>query len=97
MHDHRPEHIERHQPDDLSVTLCMGQLTEKGVPATDKAQYLASLRSRSPDSSVESAVRDDVPVQVYGNTAIVVGVDRVKGKNRGQSYDDKWAIHRCMG
>ena len=29
-------------------------------------------------------------VQVYGNTAVVIGIDTVKGKNRGQSYENKY-------
>jgi len=60
------------------------------VGGPDKAQYLASIKSKSPDTYVESAVSDDVRVQVYGDTAVVTGLDTVKGKNRGQGYENKY-------
>jgi Domain of unknown function (DUF4440) len=55
-----------------------------------KAQYLASVKSKSPDTYVESAVSDDVQVQVYGTTAIVTGLDTIKGKYKGQAYENKY-------
>jgi hypothetical protein len=55
-----------------------------------KREYLDSLRSLSPDSFTESAVSTDVQVQIYGSTAIVTGLDTIKGKNKGQSYVRKW-------
>ena len=60
------------------------------VGGPDKTQYLASMRSKSPDSSIESAVSRDVQVQVYGNTAIVTGLDTITGKNKGQPYTNRW-------
>ena len=60
------------------------------VGGPDKAQYLASIKSKSPDTYVESAVSTDVRVQVYGDTAVVTGLDTVKGKNKGQGYENKY-------
>lgn len=60
------------------------------VGGPNKAQYLASIKSKSADTYVESAISDDVQVQVYGTTAIVTGLDIVKGKNGGQSYENKY-------
>jgi imidazolonepropionase-like amidohydrolase/ketosteroid isomerase-like protein len=60
------------------------------VGGPDKAQYLKSIKSRSSDSVVESAVSENVQVQVYGNMAIVVGLDTIKGKIKGQAYEQKW-------
>jgi imidazolonepropionase-like amidohydrolase len=60
------------------------------VGGPDKAQYLKSIKSRSSDSVVESAVSENVQVQVYENMAIVVGLDTVKGKTKGQAYEQKW-------
>jgi imidazolonepropionase-like amidohydrolase len=60
------------------------------VGGPNKSQYLASIRSRPPDSVVESAISEDVHVQIYGDTAIVVGLDTIKGKNKGQAFEQKW-------
>ena len=60
------------------------------VGGPNKAQYLASVKSKSPDSYVESAVSDGVQVQVYGNAAVVTGLDTIKGKNKGQAYESKY-------
>ncbi|HUQ31380.1 MAG TPA: nuclear transport factor 2 family protein [Pyrinomonadaceae bacterium] len=60
------------------------------VGGANKAQYLTFVKSKSPDSYIESAVSDDVQVQVYGDTAVVTGLDTVKGKNKGQAYVSKW-------
>ncbi|MGH9908519.1 MAG: nuclear transport factor 2 family protein [Pyrinomonadaceae bacterium] len=60
------------------------------VGGPKKRQYLASITLRSRDLKVESAVSEDVEVQVYGETAIVVGLNTVKGQNRGQAFEDKW-------
>jgi ketosteroid isomerase-like protein len=61
------------------------------VGGPNKAQYLASVKSKSADTYVEFAVSDDVQVQVYGNAAVVTGVDTVKGKTNGQSYENKYS------
>lgn len=60
------------------------------VGGANKAQYLASVKAKSADTFVESAVSDDVKVQVYGDTAVVTGVDTVKGKNKGQAYLNRY-------
>ena len=60
------------------------------VSGPNKAQYLASVKTKAPDSVVESAVSTDLQVQVYGNTAIVTGLDTIKGTNKGEPYTNKW-------
>jgi hypothetical protein len=60
------------------------------VGGNNKAQYLASLKSGSPDSFVESAISTEIQVQVYDNTALLTGLDTIKGKNKGQPYIAKW-------
>jgi len=60
------------------------------VGGQTKAQYLAQMKTKSPDFSIDSALSTDVQVQVYGNTAIVTGLDTITGKNKGQPYVNKW-------
>jgi len=60
------------------------------VDGLRRAAYFISIKTKSADTYVESAVSDDVRVQVYGNTAVVTGVDTIKGKNRGQPYENKY-------
>lgn len=60
------------------------------VGGVRKAAYLESVKAKSSDTYVESAVSDDVQVQVYENTAVVTGVDTIKGKNRGQAYENSY-------
>ena len=60
------------------------------VGGNNKAQYLASFKTGSTDSVVESAVSTDIQVQVYNNTALLTGLDTIKGKNKGQPYVSKW-------
>ena len=60
------------------------------VGGDNKAQYLASLKSKPSDLTIESAVSPDVQVQVYGSTAIVTGLDTITGKNKGASYTNRW-------
>ena len=60
------------------------------VGGQNKAQYLAALRSKPPDLTIESAVSTDVQVQVYGSTAVVTGLDTITGKNKGESYTNRW-------
>lgn len=60
------------------------------VGGPSKAQYLASVKSRPPDSVIESAVSADVQVRVYRDAAIVTGLDTIKGKNKGQPFVNKW-------
>jgi ketosteroid isomerase-like protein len=60
------------------------------VGGANKAQYLASFKSGSTDSVVESAVSTDIQIQVYGSTAVLTGLDTIKGKNKGQPYVARW-------
>jgi imidazolonepropionase-like amidohydrolase/ketosteroid isomerase-like protein len=55
-----------------------------------RTAYLESVRAKLPDTYVESAVSDNLQVQVYGDTAVVTGLDTVKGKNRGQAYENTY-------
>jgi len=59
------------------------------VGGQKKAEYLASLKSR-PAGSVDSALSTDVQVQVYGDTAVLTGLDTITGKNKGQPFAVKW-------
>lgn len=60
------------------------------VGGNNKAQYLASFKPATPDSFVESAVSTEIQVQVYDNTAVLTGLDTIKGKSKGQPYLAKW-------
>jgi ketosteroid isomerase-like protein len=60
------------------------------VGGPTKREYIASLKIKSPDSYVESAISENVTVQVYGNTAVVTGLDTITGKNKGQAYTNRW-------
>jgi len=55
-----------------------------------KAEYLASFKSRSTDLIIDSAVSTDLHVQVYGNAAVLTGLDTIAGKNKGQPFVIKW-------
>lgn len=55
-----------------------------------KAPYLEAIKTKSPETFVESAVSENVQVQVYGDAAVVIGIDIVKGKNSGQPYENKY-------
>lgn len=59
-----------------------------GGPA--KSEYLAFVKAKSPETYVESAVSTGVEVKVYGDFAVVTGLDTVKGKNKGQAYVSRW-------
>lgn len=54
------------------------------VGGNDKKKYLAFIVSG--DAGIESAMSDNVRVRVYGDTAILTGVDTIKGKRKGQPY-----------
>ena len=53
-----------------------------------KVEYLASFKSRS--FMVESAVSTEIQVQVYGDTAVLTGLDTITGKNKDQTVITKW-------
>lgn len=60
------------------------------VGGVRKSAYLESVKAKSADTYVESAVSDEIQVQIYGNTAVVTAVDTIKGKSRGQPYENKY-------
>lgn len=60
------------------------------VPGPRKAQYLEFVKAKTADTFVESAVSENVLVQIYGDTAVVTGTDTVKGKSKGQSYENRY-------
>jgi len=59
------------------------------VGGPKKADYLASFKTR-PADSIQSAVSTDIQVQVYGDTAVLVGLDTISGQNKGAPYVSKW-------
>ena len=60
------------------------------VGGESKAQYLASLKSKPADLTIESAVSTEVQVQVYGSTAVLTGLDTITGKRKDESYTNRW-------
>lgn len=54
---------------------------------SSKSEFLASIKS--PDYQPSQAVNEKMDVQVYGNAAVVVGIFRVKGVEKGKPY-----VHR---
>jgi len=59
------------------------------VGGPKKAEYLASFKTR-PTDLIQSAVSTDIQVQVYGDTAVLVGLDTISGKNQSGPYVSKW-------
>lgn len=49
-----------------------------------KSEFLASIKA--PDYKPSQAVTEQSNVQVYGNAAVVVGILRVKGAEKGKAY-----------
>jgi len=58
------------------------------VGGPQKAKYLNSFKSRS--FMVESAVSTEIEVQIYGDSAVLTGLDTIKGKNKEQTVVTKW-------
>ena len=54
---------------------------------SNKAEFLASIRD--PSYQPSQAVNEQINVQMYGNAAVVVGIFRVKGVEKGKPY-----VHR---
>ncbi len=54
---------------------------------SSKSEFLASIKS--PDYQPSQAVTEQSSVQVYGDAAVVVGVFRIKGTEKGKPY-----VHR---
>jgi ketosteroid isomerase-like protein len=51
---------------------------------SSKNEFLASIKS--PDYEASQAVNEQSSVQVYGDAAVVVGVFRIKGTEKGKPY-----------
>ncbi len=59
------------------------------VGGPNKTDYLASFKTR-PADSVQSAVSTDIQIQVYGDTAVLTGLDTIGGRKKEQPYTIKW-------
>jgi len=53
----------------------------------NKSEFLASIKA--PDYQPSQAITEQTSVHVYGNTAVVVGIFRVKGTEKGRPF-----VHR---
>ena len=58
------------------------------VGGPKKADYLASLKTSQ--LVIQSAVSSDIGVQVYGDSAVLTGVDTIIAKNKEQTLMTKW-------
>jgi ketosteroid isomerase-like protein len=64
---------------------------------SSKSEFLASIKA--PDYQPSQAVNEQINVQVYGNSAVVVGIFRIKGVEKGKPYlhrerfIDTWIKH----
>ena len=58
------------------------------VGGPTKAQYLDSFKART--FMPESAVSTEIQVQVYGDSAVLTGLDTIKGKNKDQTVVTRW-------
>jgi ketosteroid isomerase-like protein len=54
---------------------------------SNKAEFLASIKD--PSYQPSQAVNEEINVQMYGNSAVVVGIFRIKGVEKGKPY-----VHR---
>lgn len=54
---------------------------------SSKSEFLASIKA--PEYQPSQAVNEQVSVQVYGNAAVVGGIFRIKGMEKGKPY-----VHR---
>ena len=54
---------------------------------SSKAEFLAGIKA--PEYQPSQAVNEQINVQVFGNSAVVVGIFRVKGVEKGKPY-----VHR---
>ena len=54
---------------------------------SSKSEFLASIKA--PEYQPSQAVNEDMSIQVYGNSAVVVGIFRIKGVEKGKPY-----VHR---
>jgi ketosteroid isomerase-like protein len=51
---------------------------------SNKSEFLASIKD--PSYQPSQAVNEQMNVQVYGNSAVVVGIFRIKGVDKGKPY-----------
>jgi len=64
---------------------------------SSKSEFLASIKD--PEYKPSQAVNEQISIQVYGDTAVVVGIFRVKGIEKGKPYvhrerfTDTWIKH----
>ena len=54
---------------------------------SSKSEFLASIKA--PEYQPSQAINEQINVQVYGNAAVVVGIFRIKGTEKGKPY-----VHR---
>jgi ketosteroid isomerase-like protein len=52
-----------------------------------KSEFLASIKA--PDYQPSQAVTEQSTVQVYGDAAVVVGIFRIKGTDKGKSFSHR--------
>jgi len=57
---------------------------ESNGAQSNKSEFLASIKD--PSYQPSQAVNEEMNVQVYGNSAVVVGIFRIKGVEKGKSY-----------
>ncbi len=64
---------------------------------SSKSEFLASIKD--PEYKPSQAVNEQISIQVYGDTAVVVGIFRIKGIEKGKPYvhrerfTDTWIKH----
>lgn len=71
---------------DMLMASTMVALDSDGAFST-KSEYLAGIKA--PDFQPTQAVTEESHVQLYGDTAIVTGIFRLKGVEKGKTY-----VHR---
>ena len=54
---------------------------------SSKSEFLASIKA--PEYQPSQAVNEDMSVQIYGNSAVVLGIFRIKGVEKSKPY-----VHR---
>lgn len=54
---------------------------------SSKSEFLAGIKA--PEYQPSQAINEEMNIQVYGNSAVVVGIFRVKGTEKGKPY-----VHR---
>src|SRR5712664_740415 len=70
---------------------------ENDGSVSNKSEFLASIKA--PEYQPSQAVNEQMNVQMYGNAAVVVGIFRIKGIEKGKPYvhrerfTDTWIKH----